>query len=379
MTTRQLSLFLFVDAMGWEVIQRHPELLSQVAPNRKRLETIFGYSSACDPSIISGKLPNEHGLWSSFYYSPETSPFANYSWMKWLPSIVMDNHRVRSRISQMVAKSLGYTGYVQLYNVPFEYLPYFDYAEKKRIYTPGGLPGSQNIFDILVQRGIPYHMCAPGVDDATKINTLIEELNHSNVDMAYVTLGQLDALMHRVGTHHPSVLQLLQWYEQQIMRIMDVAKRTYDEVALYIFADHGMHDVVGEFDLQKEVSKLGLTYGVDFAVMYDSTMARFWFLNEEAKVKIHHLLKGLQVGEIVSDQELQEFGVFFKDGRYGDTIFLMRSGWLIVPSFMGHKRIPGMHGYHPKDEDSYAGLLSNRDIPASIQSIHHIFHLMPKG
>ncbi len=125
--------------MGWEVLQRHPELLSKVAPNRKRLETIFGYSSACDPSIISGKLPSEHGLWSSFYYSPETSPFANYSWMKWLPRGIMNHHRVRSRISQMVAKRLGYTGYLQLYNVPFEYLPYFDYAEKKRIYMPGGL------------------------------------------------------------------------------------------------------------------------------------------------------------------------------------------------------------------------------------------------
>ncbi len=83
-------------------------------------------------------------------------------------------------------------------------------------------------------------MCAPGIDDATKIQTLVDELRQSKIDMAYVTLGQLDALMHRVGTHHSSVSQLLQWYEQQITHLMNAAQRAYDEIALYIFADHGM-------------------------------------------------------------------------------------------------------------------------------------------
>ncbi len=373
---RKVALFLFIDAMGWEVIQRFPNFLSDIAPARKPLETIFGYSSACDPSIISGKLPNQHTLWSSFYYSPETSPFASYRWLSILPGFIMNNHRVRSRLSRLVAQQLGYSGYVQLYNVPFAHLPYFDYAEKKRIYAPGGLPKEKSIFDLLVERNISYHMAAAGVDDVTKIKALVADLKKGDIELAYVTLGQLDALMHRVGPYHVQVGELLQWYEQQIQSIVATAENAYDEVALYIFADHGMHEVTGSYDLQRDIDKLGLKYGEDYAAMFDSTMARFWFLNDDARKKIQALLDELDVGAVVSDDELRSFGVYFEDHRYGETIFLMRSGWLIVPSYMGQRRIPGMHGYHPKDLDSYAAMLSNRALPTDVTIIHHIFQIM---
>ena len=71
----KLSLFIFIDAFGWEVKQRHPDFLNGLIRDSKPLETILGYSSACDPSIISGLTPAEHGLWNSFYYEPVDSPF----------------------------------------------------------------------------------------------------------------------------------------------------------------------------------------------------------------------------------------------------------------------------------------------------------------
>ena len=66
---KKLSLFLFIDAFGREVRQRHPEFLKGLIQDSKKLETILGYSSACDPSIISGLTPSEHKLWS-----PSTTP-----------------------------------------------------------------------------------------------------------------------------------------------------------------------------------------------------------------------------------------------------------------------------------------------------------------
>ncbi|MDP1835575.1 MAG: alkaline phosphatase family protein [Chlamydiales bacterium] len=376
MKSNKVSLFLFIDAMGWELVERFPHFLASIAPVRKRLKTIFGYSSACDPSIISGLMPSEHGLWSSFYYSPELSPFRPFQWMKVLPSFIADNHRVRSRISRYVASRLEYTGYVQLYNVPFKYLQYFDYAEKKRIYAPNGLPQGRNIFDVMVEAGIPYHMAAPNTDDLTKINTAIEQLNKGEISLAYLTLGQLDALMHKVGTTHPKVSQLLEWYERHLERIVQTAKQNYEEVSVYVFADHGMHDTIGSFDLQKEIIALGLDYGTDYAAMYDSTMARFWYLNDRAQERILSKLQDLPVGRVLSDKELQNLGVFFPDRRYGETIFLLNSSMMIAPSFMGQKQIPGMHGYHPDDAESCAAMLSNQELPEELHSIHHIFNIM---
>ncbi len=61
---------------------------------------------------------------------------------------------------------------------------------------------------------------------------------------------------------------------------------------------------------------------------------------------------------------------------YGDLVFLMNTAIQIVPSFMGNKRVAGLHGFHPKDADSYAMLLSNRPIPESVTRIHRIHDLM---
>lgn len=373
---KKIALFLFIDALGWEIVQRYPTFLASLAPIRKRLKTILGYSSACDPSIISGRLPCEHTLWSSFFYSPDTSPFKPYRWLGKLPGWLINHHRIRSRLSRYIARNLGYTGYVQLYNVPFEYLPYFDYAEKKRIYAPHGLPVGSSIFDLMQEQGIPYHVSGPGLKDQEKVDHLITALVEQPLALAYVTFGQLDALMHNVGTRHPKVEKLLQWYEERFQQIVTAAQKHYDEVSLYVFADHGMHDIIASYNLQRDIEALGLRYGSDYVVMYDSTMARFWYLNENACSLITQRLQEIPVGRMLPDAELQHLGVYFPDKRYGETIYLMNSAMMIAPSFMGQKQIPGMHGFHPDEPGSYASLLSNRELPDDVKVIHQIYNLM---
>src|SRR5215469_2486161 len=69
-----LPLFIFVDACGWEIIKGDP-FAREFAPNRTRLNSVFGYSSACVPSILSGRWPEEHRNWCYFVYDPPRSPF----------------------------------------------------------------------------------------------------------------------------------------------------------------------------------------------------------------------------------------------------------------------------------------------------------------
>src|ERR1051325_4546983 len=65
-----LPLFIFIDACGWEII-KNESFLTSLAPSRKKLESVFGYSSACVPSILSGRWPAEHRNWSYFVYDPQ--------------------------------------------------------------------------------------------------------------------------------------------------------------------------------------------------------------------------------------------------------------------------------------------------------------------
>jgi hypothetical protein len=380
MKGKRIALFIFVDALGWEILQAHPFFLSDIAKNRRRLKTILGYSSACDPSIISGLTPSEHGHWSCFYYSPETCP---YKWVRWLgilPDFLTNNHRIRHRLSQLIAWVHGITGYFQIYNVPFKYLPYFDYAEKKWMWEPGGMIRGKSIVDLLSAKGISYYVKGPHTSDVQQWKEVEQAIDQQKIEFAYLFLGKLDALMHGWGTRDRSVGELLGEYDRLIRNLIKRAEEHYEQVDWYVFSDHGMHNVQQPVDLQKVIDRLDLVYGKDYAAMYDSTMARFWFLNDPAKQKITHALQQVPEGRWMLEKELRELGVYFPDHQYGDAIFLMHSNMLIVPSYMGAKMIAGMHGYHPDDADSYAAILSNRNLnDQNLESIKDIFRLMEKS
>jgi hypothetical protein len=112
--------------------------------------------------------------------------------------------------------------------------------------------------------------------------------------------------------------------------------------------------------------------------MYDSSMGRFWFNNENAKEKIIAKLNTIDQGEILDDDELKRLKAYFEDGKFGDLFFVMQPGIMINPSFFGKDLIAGMHGYHPDAPASNAMLLSTQMIDDEIKSITDIRKTMEK-
>lgn len=371
-----LPLFVFVDACGWEIVKNDP-FVRDVAPHRRKLRSVFGYSSACIPSILSGRYPHEHRNWSYFVYDPKNSPFGPLRWLRWLPSALTSRRRVRTRISHWAKKRLNFQGYFDLYNVPFRDLTRFDFTEKRSPLLPGGMNRGTNIFDFLQARGIPYHVSEPARGEDGNLAALQRDIAAESIDFAFLYWPDLDGLMHRVGNDAPDVGRKLRSYEEKISRLLATAHEHYAEVRLYVFSDHGMANCDRHLDLRARIDALGLVDGRDYAVVYDSTMARFWFFNRRARQAITHRLARIHEGEILSDAELTDLGTFFPDRYFGELIFLMNEGVLIVPSHMGARPIRAMHGYHPDAPHSYAALLSNRrDIPAGINAIPDMYKLM---
>jgi predicted AlkP superfamily pyrophosphatase or phosphodiesterase len=182
--------------------------------------------------------------------------------------------------------------------------------------------------------------------------------------------------MHAKGNDAPEIGTLMQWYDSKIRALLDAAEENYEDVSWYIFTDHGMHNVTKSYDLIADIESLGLEWNKDYVAFYDSTMTRIWILNEKARIPILNYLENHSHGQLLAEEELKKFGVWFKDGQYGDLVFLMNSGIQIVPSFMGTKSCKGMHGYHPSDADSFASISSNRPIPPDATKIQHIHQLM---
>lgn len=377
---QRLDLFIMIDACGWEIIKERPKFLGTIAPHRRRLESVFGYSSTCVPSILSGRWPDEHHNWCYFIHDPENSPFRRLRWLRWLPKALTSRRIVRRHLTKVVKWALGFKGYFDLYNIPFHHIHLFDFTEKKSPLQPRGMNRGPNVFDLLVQKGVPYFVTDPSLSEPVNRDRLLADIEDERIDFAFQYWAGLDGLLHRVGNLSPEIDIKLTEYEKWISETMTAAKKHYREVNLFVFSDHGMANCDHHLDLRSQIDALGLRIGKDYNVVYDSTMARFWFFNDAAREKITHVLQGVPEGRIMPEDELRKFRAYFEDGRFGEIIFLVREGVLIVPSHMGERPIRAMHGYHPYDPQSYATLFSNTAaIPEDITHIPHIHRLMEKA
>ena len=350
---RKLVVAVFIDALGWEIYQRHGFLQKHLR-HAQPLRTTFGYSSACDPTILTGVPPREHGHFSFFVRARNASPFRWLRMLRWLPSSLFDRGRVRHWLSQLLAPVLGFTGYFRLYAVPFGVLPYFDYTEQRDIYEPGGINGGQRtIFDRLRERGTRFHVSDWRRCERGNLDALEEEIERGDISFAYLYLAGLDAVLHDQGTAGTDVAGKLAWYERELDRLIRLAGDRYADVELLVFSDHGMTDVVALVDVISAVEAADLRFGRDYVAMYDSTMARFWLLTPAAEA-LRPLLEALPGGRILEAEELRRLECDFADQRYGDLFYLMEPGHLISPSFMGREPLAGMHGYDPDHHDSVA-------------------------
>jgi hypothetical protein len=366
--TEPLSIYVLVDALGWEVVRNRP-FLDDVLTERRWLTTILGYSSGAIPTILSGRTPSQHGHWNLFYRDPERSPFRWTRALGHLPRATVEN-RVSRRVLKAVARRVsGYTGYFSLYDYPVAHLPEFDLTEKRDIYQPGGLD-CPSIFDDLVAGGIRYECYNYHTHSDAQILALApERATHTEARVLFLYLAGLDNHLHFHVHDRASVTEMLAWYEAGLRRVWQAARAARDDVRLYVFSDHGMTPIRWTYDLRRDVQALGLRTPDDYLPAYDSTMARFWIHTERARTALTELLTDHPCGTLMSPAELQRLGVWFDTNRYYDLMFLMKPGVLLCPSDMGTVRFAGMHGYHPSEPTADAVLLSTVPVDAAVTHI----------
>ena len=376
MKSDKLTICTFIDAYGWELFQRKQILqdeLQQAGP----LQTVLGYSSACDPTILTGLQPEEHGHFSFFYYRPAGSPLRSLRPLRHLPSRLSRSGRVRNVLSSAAARFLGYTGYFQLYQVPFRHLDVLAYSETRDLYTKGGInSGARTFLDTFSDRDIPFHISDWRRSEEHNLARLKEEVGQGRIRFAYLYLAQMDGVLHHHGTGSERVADKLDWYDRELRKLLDSAREKYSEVELHLFSDHGMTDVKETCNLGKLVESTGLEFGRDYVAVYDSTMARFWFMSTRSRRVITQALEREKRGRWLSDEQLGEWGCRFPDSFYGEAFFLMRPGVLLCPSFMGVKPVAGMHGYSPDDRDSVALFASTKAMnrpPVRLADLHDFF------
>lgn len=372
----ELSLFVFIDALGWRIFEHYRDiLLADELRVAAPMESVLGYSCACDPTILTGRMPADHGHFSFFRYAPDASPFRSLRPLRWLPRLLTDSARFRRLLSRRVADQLGYTGYFQLYNVPFEALPLLDYTEKRDLYQPGGINfGVPTIFDELRARSVPFVVSDWRKSESENLAAMSSAIQTGAPRFAYLYLAGLDGLLHAHGPESPEGARQVRWYDAELRRLLAIARKRYSRVRLHLLSDHGMAAVERGVDLIEATRRSGLRFGRDYVAVFDSTMVRFWRLNDRGEQGVDDLLDTWsEHGHALSRAELQSFGCWFPDGRYGERIFVLRPGVVVSPSHMGRRAPRGMHGYDPAAPDSMALIASTAPVcvpPRRLDEVH---------
>jgi hypothetical protein len=372
---RRIAIAMFVDACGWGVVEPRSWWFQSLT-HRRSVRSLFGFSSACVPAILTGRRPDEIDHWSTFFYSPSTSPFRHLRHLARLPSSLVDRGRVRRYLSAAIAAAYGYRGYFQIYNLPFEILPYYDYAEKKDIFRPGGINRGTSIFDDLTSDRIPYHVSEWRRPEKSNFQALGRALVMRSPAFAFLYAAGLDSLMHSHTKDSAVADAKLHWYQREVEELLAVAHRGYDEVRFALFSDHGMATVSSVRDWVPLVEATGLRFGEDYAAVYDSTMMRFWFLRPHAESRIRDALADGEQARWVTRAQLEEYGTYWPDGKFGDAVYALEPGVILNPSHMGNVAPRGMHGYRPDDPDSDAALLANFDPQTPVRDITDLYRVM---
>ncbi len=370
------AIFVLMDALGWEWIKDH-RFLAQVAPYRRPLDTVLGFSTAAIPSILTGKFPEEHGRLSLFHRAKEESPFRRLSWLCAMPPAMVENRYVRYGVKRLARGMNQFGGYFQLYGVPLKYLPRLDICEKKNIYQPGGIEGSTSIFDLLEKNGTRYKAyCYHDGPDQQLIESMESDLRRGEHSFYFLYLAELDHFLHLHADDSPAVAAVLDRYSDALAHLYSVASGNYRRVDLHVFGDHGMAPTLHTVDIQARLNALPITAPDDYLCLLDSTMARFWFFSEDARKLVMSALNKNICGTWLDRAQLTKLRAWFPDHKYGEEIFLMRQGTVIAPSHMGRTAPHGMHGFHPSAPASRSAFVSSVDYGDSLHGITDIFDVM---
>jgi Type I phosphodiesterase / nucleotide pyrophosphatase len=372
--SRQLQVFVLIDALGWEFIKNRPFLTMEL-PVRMPLKTVLGYSSGAIPTILTGRNPAETGHWNLFYYDPQGSPFRWLRWFSLLPERVLDNRIARKLIKELGRHVLGMGPLFECCVSP-QLLPWFNYVEKLNIYERGGIPSSTSIFDLLSERGVSYRAYSyHRFSDAEILERSCRDIESRVAAFYFLYLSQVDGFLHNNCGEDAMVSEHLARYEQQLQKIFSCARRRDPQAVMTIISDHGMTPVHSSYDLVGRIERLGFKMPSQYLAVYDSTMARYWFFDEAARCAVVAELETAACGRILSDSELESLGIFFPDRRYGEIVFLLEPGWLFAQSDFNRVgwNPAGMHGYHPSDSHSDAIFLSNRRPNHTMRTITDIY------
>ncbi|MFC1944522.1 alkaline phosphatase family protein [Chloroflexota bacterium] len=332
------------------------------------LKPVFGYSSI-GASFYTGLYPERHDQLTVYRYGKQ--PIRDWP-LRYLPanlgSLYFNLHRYLR----------GHDNPVPL--VPYRYLKHFSISLKAYYHHPNALP-VRTIFDTLRDSGVGfavYNWPVLASDSTTRLTLRTKSndkdrtatfLHQSKQEgrVYFMHLWDLDKYGHIYGPGTPELTCKICEQDDLVRQL--VGQFSLEEDNILVWSDHGMLNVEMTLDLESKLPP----FSVGYLYFLDSTLARFWFFDDRKKEEVMAILKGIEHGHVLSEEEKRQFHINLAHNENGEEIFLADPGVMLLPNFFQKHPVKGMHGYDLSQIDECGIFLANR----LLQSKGETVDLMP--
>lgn len=357
-----MDFIVLVDALRHDyVTEKDMPFLYSLKARSRFANVIETFAFQTRPAFFAGLEPDQSGICYLFEHNPQFSPF---SWLKPFSPVLrrFDQWGTRPlgrgvirRIAKRIEKRRGFdasSDVMSCSRIPLHLLPYFALAERTYTDSPNVFSPHSTLFDLLRAHNKSWSWTGYPRHFGSTRNILKSFSSTAESDVAYLHFSELDWIGHKFGPDSEQRRTACLELDGEISQLL--AKYSTTDSRIVVFGDHGMVTVDHTIDLIGGLSSLEARLGNDYLVFVDSTQARFWFFNEDAKKAVIDFLRGLSGVDILSDTERSELGVQQHRDKFGELIIAVTGNGIFHPSFFSREPHPpiGMHGYRPSVHDN---------------------------
>lgn len=325
------------------------------------------FSFKPEASFLTGKSPEETDSGTMYIMDKNYSKFKNLFITSFLPerpiilrkivkAILIKFLRIVKKISKSEKIDIGY--------IPFSLLPNFSMSTDVNLFDCKSDFQYKTIFNTLNSKNKNYVYVGEPFSSGQLANVKkkISSSELLNNDTFFIYITDLDTVGHAYGGSSIEYFTQLKKTIQYLDEIALFLKKNNQDFEFLIFGDHGMADVKRTIDIEAKLKKTNLKINRDFVYFLDSTLARFWFKNNDVRRKVMRCIENDEHGSWITEYEKSKYQIRYKHNKFGDDIWWASGGTIISPNFwQGTNFIKGMHGYRDEVVENNTMVLYPKD------------------
>jgi len=325
-------------------------------------------------TIYTGTWPNTTKIWAEYVRGDDEFLRERLFLQKILTvTDFIPNDRINWDVRFVLFKLFG-KKYIGTPNaIPAKHLRYFKTCLQKG-YTEENCfsPCLKTLFDVARENGISYNFIHPPIQlERQATDKIVKGIIDKTIsDLTILHLGSLDIIGHNYGPNTEEMEQGIKKIDSAVSNITQAITESASNIRLIIFSDHGMSPIHEYLNISEIMNDLPVSAGDDYLMFLDSTMARFWFHNSDAKKEILNALSKYEQGHILESGECAKYHIDDLNREHGEIIYAVDDGVAIYPDyFRRHNPPKGMHGYASPDDNPILILCSEGAVHRSSISL----------